>query len=255
MNPQVGSTPLSHSDLRGAQVDTRYVMLERERVVSTQDEARALMAETDRQALVVAAEQSGGRGRAGAEWQNADRAIAISVAFRPDWPTEAWGRIPLIAGLAMREALLQTFDVTVSLKWPNDLMSDEGKVGGILSEADGAALAVGCGVNLYWKEPPVEGAAGLLGSDPGIESNLPLARLFADLLFAGVDEDASLWNRESYEEVCSTLGTQIVWEPAGHGLAVGIADDGGLIVDTTDGTTILRSGAVRQVRSTTMPGS
>jgi BirA family biotin operon repressor/biotin-[acetyl-CoA-carboxylase] ligase len=230
-------------------------MLERERVVSTQDEARALMAETDRWALVVASSQSGGRGRGGTQWLDADRAIALSVAFTPDWPTEAWGPIPLIAGLAMREALLQTFGVTVTLKWPNDLMTDQGKVGGILSEADDGSLAVGCGVNLYWSAPTIEGAAGLLPTDPGPESNVPLARLFADLLFSAIDSDPSLWDRDAYEASCSTLGEEIEWGPSGRGLAVGIAVDGGLIVETDAGTTALRSGSVHQVRPTTMPGS
>lgn len=57
------------------------------------------------------------------------------------------------------------------------------------------------------------------------------------------------WPIEEYRAVCSTIGEHIVWEPAGTGMAVGIGDDGALLVETQDGVEALHSGAVRHVRS------
>ena len=107
--------------------------------------------------LVVAARQTAGRGRRGRAWEEAARALAATLAFRPAWPEEAWPRLTLAAGLAACRALGEA----VRLEWPNDLVAGGVKVGGLLTEAAEGVVAVGLGVNLYWPEPTVAGAGAL----------------------------------------------------------------------------------------------
>ena len=234
-------------------MDTPYVMLALERVVSTQDRAAEALEETGRSALVIATHQTGGRGRSGAEWWEADRALSASLALRPAWPVERWWIIPLVAGLAIRHAVLESFATSLVLKWPNDLFTAQGKVGGILTEATDERVVVGCGLNLWWQEPRA-GAAGLLSADPGAEAVVPLARLWADHVQQRLSRPPEAWGHDEYREACATLGAEIVWEPDGRGVALDIAPDGGLIVETAAGRQILRSGAVRSVRTATLPG-
>lgn len=233
-------------------MDTPYVMLEADRVVSTQDRAAEAMDESGRPALVVAAHQTGGRGRYGAEWWEPDRALMASLAFRPHWPVERWWIVPLVAGLAVRSAVFETFAVTLMLKWPNDLFTPRGKVGGILTEATDDRIVVGCGLNLWWQEPR-EAAASVLPADPGVAVVAPLARLWADHIQQRLTGPPEAWGHDEYRDACWTLGTEIVWEPDGRGVAVDIAPDGGLIVQTAVGREVLRSGAVRSVRTATLP--
>lgn len=216
---------------------------------STQDEARRQFT-PGTPSVVVAHRQSVGRGRSGAEWLNAPRSLAVSVAFRPTWDSGSWPLIPLIAGLAAR----QVMEPTVSLKWPNDVEKDGDKVAGILVEASaggdgdgGSVVIAGMGANLYWPDAPV-GMAGLRGEDPGSELAPRLGVAWATALLQFMDAPSGQWPRADYREACSTLGRSISWEPAGTGLAVDIGEDGSLVVETADGVRRLTSGAVRHVR-------
>jgi len=221
---------------------TPYVCVELGTVGSTQREARARF---DGPPLLVTAErQTGGRGRLGRDWVHASRAVAASLALEPGWPETRRGVLPLVAGLAARDAAGDS----VLLKWPNDLMLDGRKVGGILVEADGPLVVVGFGLNLWWPDP-IEGGAALLDGDPGGEVPGWVADQWADGLLARLSEGPGRWGREEYSSVCSTLGKQITWDPDGCGTAVAIDRDGGLVVSTSEGETVLDSGEVREVRA------
>jgi BirA family biotin operon repressor/biotin-[acetyl-CoA-carboxylase] ligase len=210
-------------------------------VASTQDEARRRF--RDAPLLATADRQTRGRGRLGRGWENAARAVAASLAFVPSWPQAAWPALPLVAGLAAREAAGDD----VRLKWPNDLVVGDRKVGGILSEAGDGLVVIGLGINLWWPDP-VSGAAALLPVDPGPEAPQWIAEQWAEGLLVRVGSPAGSWGREDYQAVCDTIGRDLAWEPAGRGRAVGIDAEGGLIVETAEGTETLRAGEVREVR-------
>jgi BirA family biotin operon repressor/biotin-[acetyl-CoA-carboxylase] ligase len=211
-----------------------------EETASTMDEARSRVREAP--LLVTAARQTGGRGRTGRTWVHADRAVATSLAVRLPWPAESLPVVPLVAGLAAGV----TFEVR--LKWPNDLVRDGLKVGGLLVESDGDLVVIGMGVNLYWPSP-MEGAAALLSEDPGDDASRSYAVRWALEMVARLDRGPDDWGREEYERSCTTLGTEISWEPNGSGRATGVDDRGGLVVETRSGTVVLDSGEVRHVRS------
>lgn len=217
---------------------TPYFQLREESVPSTQDMARETLAELP--VLVVASGQSEGRGRGGSPWVTADRALAVSFAFRADRGESR--PISLMAGVAAARAGLD-----IALKWPNDLMVSEVKVGGILVERTEDVVVVGLGVNLWWREPP-QGMAALWEDDPGPGRHCGLGALWGAELAALLDDDG--WPRQEYIRLCSTLGREITWEPDGSGKAVDVDHSGALIVEDEDDELLtVTSGAVRHVRS------
>lgn len=233
---------------------TPYSTTAKSTTQSTQDDARRELAETGRPSLVVALHQSQGRGRSGAGWESADRALAASLAMTAPWPLDRSGPLSLVAGLAMRTAVTDRFGVSLGCKWPNDLVDAAGaKIAGLLVETTEDTVVVGCGLNLHWPRP-IEGAAGLLDHDPGPDVVVPLAEQWIDGLMTLIERGPDDWPHAEYVASCVTLGTAVQWEPDGLGVARDIAADGGLVVATASGVETIRSGAVRTVRPATLSG-
>ena len=107
--------------------------------------------------VVLAERQTRARGSRGRSWAGHPGNLACSMLLRPAGdarPVAAW---PFLAGLALREALAGPLDAApLSLKWPNDVLLDGRKLGGILVERGGGQgggqgsdwLVIGCGANL-----------------------------------------------------------------------------------------------------------
>jgi len=225
---------------------TPYATISRADVASTQDLAYEAFAGGTGPVLVVAERQTAGRGRSGNPWWEAPRAMyaSLAVGFAGNAPPPT---LPLTMGLAVRDALRDELAVDAGLAWPNDLVTEEGKVGGILVEAHGNVAVCGCGVNLWWPEPPA-GAAAVRATDPGPAVAGTLAAAWASRLLDRMAVRDAAWGRAEYRAACVTVGQEITWEPAGEGRAVDLASDGGLVIETASGTVTLRSGAVRMVR-------
>jgi len=106
-------------------------------VTSTQDIARDLPIGS----VVVADHQTAGRGRLSHQWETrAGTALLVSFVVEPN------PLLSLAAGVAAAEAC----GPGVRLKWPNDLLLDGRKVGGILVEASASKAICGIGINLTW---------------------------------------------------------------------------------------------------------
>ena len=141
-------------------VDWRWL----ETTPSTMDAAKELLKErgdNDSRPLAVAtAHQTKGRGTRGRSWTDDGRGnVALTVAFPAPIPLTPVTLLPLRVGTVVIDALN---DSRLSLKWPNDVLLDGGKVAGILVESDGEAIHVGIGVNIA-SFPEVPSA----GSDRG----------------------------------------------------------------------------------------
>jgi BirA family biotin operon repressor/biotin-[acetyl-CoA-carboxylase] ligase len=215
---------------------TPYRQVRLDLAPSTQDVAKAML--EDLPVLVIAAGQSEGRGRSGAKWVSAPRALAVSLAL--DLGSEERRPLSLMAGVAAGRTMSG-----VSLKWPNDVINGEAKAGGILVERDHEVAVIGLGVNLWWSEPPA-GAVGIFPEDPGPERHAEIGGLWGAEMMRLIDGEG--WPIEEYRGRCVTLGREITWEPEGEGHAVDIVSDGGLVVETPRGPTTIYSGAVRHVR-------
>jgi BirA family transcriptional regulator, biotin operon repressor / biotin---[acetyl-CoA-carboxylase] ligase len=219
------------------------------RTTSTQDVVlRAARAGAAEGFCCLATEQTAGRGRQGREWiAPAGSALLTSVLLRRS-PMVAPG-IPFAAGLAVIDALLETCGLRAQLKWPNDVVADGRKLAGILSEVapgsvEGGRVAVvlGLGLNLRIERFPVEVDAvslhALVERPPGAEvlllawGNALRARI-AELEVGGVVAVVAGWRQHSLG-----LGSQVTVESASGtllGVAVDIADDGALLVVSSDG--------------------
>ncbi|MDX1468505.1 MAG: hypothetical protein R3258_04135 [Acidimicrobiia bacterium] len=215
---------------------TPYFQVRLETVASTQDEAKSRL---DALPVAVAAPaQSAGRGRSGSGWLNADRAVAVSLAAHP---AESDHRpLSLMAGVA---AVRVTG--TPRLKWPNDLMLGDVKVGGVLVEKSGGVAVIGMGLNIWWDDPP-DGMGCLLPDDPGEDHANEVAVVWTANMMRLLDQEG--WPHDEYRALCQTLGRVISWEPGGSGLAVDVANDGGLVVSVDGSEEVLYSGAVRHMR-------
>ncbi|HUO46248.1 MAG TPA: biotin--[acetyl-CoA-carboxylase] ligase [Acidimicrobiia bacterium] len=213
-----------------------------EEVTSTQDVAASLF--VGRPILVVAQRQTAGRGRSGNVWATAPRALAASLAVPASWPEEAWSLVPLVAGVAAARSI----GGKCKLKWPNDLMIEEVKVGGLLAEASPDRFVIGCGINLYWPQPP-EGVGSIYQQDPGAPAVEAIARAWADELSSRLALGPSGWDSDDYRRLSDTLGRSVSWEPEGQGRAIDIADDGSLIVRQQDHLVRLSAGQIRHLRS------
>jgi BirA family biotin operon repressor/biotin-[acetyl-CoA-carboxylase] ligase len=225
---------------------THYDIVHLTEVASTQDEASRRFDMSSKPTVVLADRQFAGRGRQGRSWEQADRAMFASYAHATVWPVSTRPLIPLVCGLAMREAIADISHVAVDLKWPNDLLIGDRKLGGILVEASGVRVTSGCGVNLWWDDLP-EHAASLYNADPGPGKAAELADAWAGRLVHHFDKGPGGWSRDEYISASVTLGHPITWD-GGTGTAVELAADGALVVSTDDGTVTIHAGDIHTQR-------
>ncbi len=221
---------------------TPYSLQVYDEVTSTQDIAAAAL--VDEPILVVAGRQTEGRGRSQRTWESAPRAVAASLAMRPIWDVGSWPLIPLVAGLAAADVL----EGHISLKWPNDLLIGDNKIGGILVEGSGGVLVVGCGLNLWWPDPPGGSGAQWI-DDPGPGAVVATATSWAERLLERMAAGPNEWGRSRYLELSATVGRRVTWEPNGEGEVVDIGVDGSLVVETAYGRQNLIAGEIRHLRT------
>lgn len=201
--------------------------------------------------LLVAEEQTAGRGRRDRTWSApAHSSLMVSALVRPRADPALWGWLPLLTAVAVAEAVQGAGAADTEIKWPNDVLVAGRKIAGVLCEVvpgtgdgtgDGAgraAVVAGWGLN-------VDQAAGEL---PGPQAT--------SLRLAGADTDRgrvlhralerwSCWYRRwdggdvaavrtAYESLSSTLGAEVrALLPTGatvEGRAVALADSGGLVI-------------------------
>lgn len=214
---------------------------------STNADVAAAAREGAPEGLVLVTErQTAGRGRQGRVWESPARAgIAASVLLRPDGIDPArYGWLPLLAGVALAEAVRRIAQVDAVLKWPNDLLIDERKCAGILAELTESAVVVGIGLNTTTREHELPrpdatslalAGAACVDRDPLLRATLrALETWYTRWRDAGGDPEVS-GLREAYAFHCATLGRDVlVHLPDGselRGPAEAIDLDGRLVVD------------------------
>ncbi|MBO9627106.1 MAG: biotin--[acetyl-CoA-carboxylase] ligase [Microbacterium sp.] len=192
---------------------------------------------------IASEHQTAGRGRLDRTWTApAGASLALSVLLRRLPDPEARGWIPLMAGVAMTDAVAaQLPGHDVALKWPNDVLVDGRKICGILAEASEGAVIVGSGVNtsMTASELPVPTATsfGALGVHVDVDRLVTdylrrLDALLSELTAAG-DATASGLHAAVVAR-CATLGLDVTVSLPGErelrGAATGIDADGRLVV-------------------------
>lgn len=239
---------------------------ERVDVVDSTDSTNAdLLADSaapDRSVL-VAEHQLAGRGRFDRTWTSPPRAgLTFSALLRPSVPMGDWGWLPLLAGVALRDAVAEVTGLDSGLKWPNDLLAADGrKLAGILAQTAGQVVVVGIGLNVTTDEGelPVDAATSLLlaGAD-SVDRTALLAEIlrrldarYAQWTDCGGDA-AACGLAEAYRLACTTLGRVVQVRLAGDNVVEGTAIDvdelGRLLVRTAAGDQPVGAGDVEHVR-------
>ena len=206
--------------------------------------------------LVAAGHQTGGRGRLDRTWVDVPgRALLFSIVLRPTWlPPDRAGVLTLAAGLAMVSAAREVTAKELRCKWPNDLLIDDRKAGGILAESRIASdriehAIVGIGVNL---DPPrnVDLAAGLGDVDAPA-----LLTAFLRSFVASYDSNAATFIGSvvaAYPRESATIGREVEATTTDgrrvRGRAIGVDDAGSLVMDTPAGRVQITSGEVTHLR-------
>ncbi len=241
---------------RGLRFSLRYV----ERCSSTQDVARALAEEGAEEGLVVVAEeQERGRGRRGRSWASARGGLWLSILLRPGSPT-LLGPLNLALGVAVARAIRALYGLEARLKWPNDVEVGGRKVAGVLVEAASGpghplTAIAGIGVNVNNPLPEeLRGRAAALAELLGrsLQRRPLLARLLAevDRVYTKLKADPR-GILEEWLSYSSTIGrvVKVVAEDGEHyGVAAGLAEDGGLVVDIDGEKRIFHVGEVIHLR-------
>jgi BirA family transcriptional regulator, biotin operon repressor / biotin---[acetyl-CoA-carboxylase] ligase len=231
-----------------------------DRVASTMDLLHDLAARgAEPGTAVVAAEQTGGRGSRGRAWHSGRGGLWGSVLFRPAGAGAELASIRV--GLATAEVLVEMgLDELVRLKWPNDVMLADRKVGGILCESRWQGdqlswIAAGIGINVInvVPEPLADSATNLQRHLPDIRIDELLAHLLARVTALDLDRPRLTPNElRSWTARDWLLGKRLRAPAAGH--AAGVADDGALQIRIQDGSLIrCRAGTVELARSPALP--
>ena len=210
--------------------------------------------------LVVADEQTAGRGRHGRTWTApAGSSLLFSLLVRPVVGPAYLSLLPLLTGLVIAETVSRHLpDAEVALKWPNDLLVDGRKAAGILVEGAAGAAVVGVGLNVDWRgieRPPELEQAVSLAEVAG--HDLDRWRLLAGLV--GVfSRRYEQWQElpaaflDGYGQRCSTLGRQVrvstLDGAAVTGEAVEVDRAGALVVRTASGSVAVNAGDVEHLR-------
>lgn len=120
-----------------------------EQIDSTNEEIRRNLALPEG-AVVIADQQTHGRGRQGRSWHSEPgTGLYLSTLLKPGLPPENLALVTLMAGVATVSAIQQQATVPATLKWPNDILLNGKKLAGILCEyIPGTAVIVGIGINL-----------------------------------------------------------------------------------------------------------
>lgn len=205
--------------------------------------------------VVVADEQTRGRGRRGTPWHSAPGSGLWMSVVLPSQGGAPW--LPLLVGLAVADAIEGlSRAAAVGIKWPNDLFLGDRKVGGILCESAAGVVVTGIGVNV---RSPRDGFPDALsetatsldmnGAQPLYASHL--AGMILDRLKASLATGPSGLAETTLQELAARdllAGRAVRTEEMGPGTARGIARDGALLLERPDGSRVsVSSGSVRIV--------
>ncbi len=172
--------------------------------------------------VLAAGSQTAGRGRAGRNWESPEGAsLSVSILLRPSRVSvDRFGWLPILAGLAMTRAvgkLLPNKDV--ALKWPNDVLVEEQKISGALSEllVDSNSVVVGVGLNLTQQQAglPIPNATSLALQEATVSFEAALevflqefVGLYSDWVNHDGDADASGLRRGATAK-CGSIGRRV----------------------------------------------
>ncbi|MCV0430266.1 biotin--[acetyl-CoA-carboxylase] ligase [Nitrosopumilus sp.] len=218
---------------------------------STQNQALKMTEEPNiNGAVIVAAKQTGGRGRDGRKWMSPKGGIWISIILKPEFDISITTLFPIASSLALSIAIEKTFSIKPELKWPNDLTIKGKKVAGMLVDVslesnriENLVLGVGINfdVNVKQIEKSLKGTANFYGIASLSDQNqkvkpiqlvqtflVELEKIYKNLNSKKIKEIINEWTIRS-----STIGKNVELNTINgkiKGKAIKIDEDGSLIL-------------------------
>jgi len=223
---------------------------------STMDVAATLAQEgKPHGAVVVADEQTAGRGRRGTSWASPPGAgLYFSFIARPSGASTL-SLLTLAAGVAVRDGIVAATGLAPELKWPNDLLTGRRKLAGILAEGlavgtSEQAVIIGVGVNVLAASYPPDVRARATSIEDELGRRIDRGLLLTEILISLWDRLAQLgqspgdilqaWRAASP----NAIGTRVEWNGQ-SGVTAGIDDSGALLVKTTTGVERIIAGELQ----------
>ena len=257
------------------ELDAPYTVEYHDSIGSTNDRARELADDGDRDVVVVADEQTGGRGRLERSWDSPPGGIWASTVLDPSLPAAHVPLVTLAAGVTVVDAC-RAVGVDATLKWPNDVLvgadtdsehgdaaatadaadSERGgrKLSGILTEMEGEAdrvswllVGIGLNANIAGNALP-DGATSLQEQVGAVDRRAVLQTILESLSTLVADPDTVFDRWRAYS---STLGRTVRIDTGREqieGTAVDIQFPGALVVDTDGGEKIVHAGDCDHLR-------
>lgn len=195
--------------------------------------------------------QTAGKGRRGRSWHSAEeKNLYFTILLRPELTPQKAAMLTLVMAYAVTKAVREHTGLEAKIKWPNDIVVNDKKVCGILSEMklDGMAVdycVIGVGINVGQKEFPedIREMATSLSGESGKEIDCTLLlqavlRCFEQAYEDFLETENLAKLQEEYNTLLINLDRQVrVLDPKGEyeGIARGITETGELLVETADG--------------------
>lgn len=236
-----------------------------ETIGSTNDEAKAWARDESTPAphgaIVSADEQTCGRGRLGRDWVSPrGKGVYLSVVWRPKIAPAQIGQLTIITALGAVRALKEVSGLNIETKWPNDLLVNRKKIGGILCESklqngDIDFVVAGVGLNANFTKSdlpdrPVFPATSLMMETGNSVSIKELQSACIRALQTEYSRyESGHWSTQRAEFIarCAIIGEHVWVRDAAQeysGVATNIDDDGVLIIQTATETRRILSGDV-----------
>jgi len=214
-------------------------------VASTMDTARDMARKNCPDfTVVIAGRQTRGRGRLKRRWLSDDGGLYFTMVLRPRIPLQLSSRVNFLASLTLARIIRQMFQIDAMVKWPNDILVDERKISGMLSELEADSdrvfyINIGMGINVNNDPSGTEPGAISLKKIAGHE--LSKKELLANFLeefgqrlrSADFDNAVAEWKKYAV-----TIGRQVkivTQREETEGKAVDVDDNGALILELANG--------------------
>jgi BirA family biotin operon repressor/biotin-[acetyl-CoA-carboxylase] ligase len=195
--------------------------------------------------VVIAGRQTSGRGRLNRQWVSDDGGLYFTMVLRPNIPVALSSRMNFLASLTMAQVLREMYQIEAAVKWPNDILVNERKLSGMLSELEAEAdrvffINIGMGINVNNDPTGVEPRATSLKKLMGREiSKIKLLARFLDEFedrLKNVDFEDVISEWKKYAVTLQRQVRIVTQREVSEGLAVDVDENGALIVKLADGS-------------------
>lgn len=223
-----------------------------EEVESTNDTAKQFVENDAKEGtVIIASQQTAGRTRKHADWVSPEGGIYMTIILRPEVTLLEASKLTIVTGVAIAKTLKDEFNINVGIKWPNDLLLGNKKICGILTEAvtdydKVKAVLVGIGIDVNIHEDDIPDELEHIATTVQKETNITFKR--ADImrkffkifeeLYEEYKKDNFKYIISEWRRLSSTTGNRVKVYKDGKAIkadAVGITNNGALIIETDDG--------------------